>query len=161
MKITAKIEGADEIEKLLAQAGDKAESAASAALYEEGLGIDANMVPRIPVDTGRLRSTHYVAPPTRNGGEIFVEVGVGTDYAAAVHERTEVGHVVGEAKFLEKAVAARVPGMAGRLAASIARHLDAGTIMIPLASDPPARPANIGRQAPRNRGRKRTRNKRG
>lgn len=38
------------------------------ALYEMGLELDAKAVPRVPVATGRLRSTHYVAPPKSVSG---------------------------------------------------------------------------------------------
>jgi len=35
----------------------------SAALYQLGLLVDADYVPRVPVEFGRLRNSHYVAPP--------------------------------------------------------------------------------------------------
>lgn len=73
------------------------------ALGEE---IMAESVKRTPVDTGRLRQTAYVAPP-RLAGDWTVELGYGATYAAAVHERTEVSHATGEAKFLENAVASK------------------------------------------------------
>lgn len=73
------------------------------ALGEE---IMADSVRRTPVDTGRLRSTAYVAPP-RLAGDWTVELGYGTNYAVAVHERTEASHSTGEAKFLENAVLSR------------------------------------------------------
>lgn len=134
------LEGVDKLVQKLQQLEDTGSAAISAALYEEGFALDANMVARIPVDTGRLRSTHYVAPPTRDGDGIFVEVGVGTDYAVAVHERTEARHAVGEAKFLERALAARSAGMGARIAALIWKHIEAGTKTTPLKANPPARP---------------------
>lgn len=157
MKISLDIKGANEIEKALLRIEEGTRDAAAAALYEEGLGVDADMVPRIPVDTGILRASHYVAPPTESGNSIVVEVGVGTDYAAPVHERTEVRHAVGEAKFLERALAARVGGMMGRLASSIGRHMQNGTVMVPLKSDPPARPKAAGRRARKAPGRGKSR----
>jgi hypothetical protein len=33
------------------------------ALYQKALEIDADAVSRVPVDTGRLRASHFVAPP--------------------------------------------------------------------------------------------------
>lgn len=106
------------IRRLLELAQDYPEAGA-AALYHEGMGVDEEMVSRIPVDTGRLRSTHYTAPPVEDRGGFVVEVGVATDYAAAVHERTEVRHPVGEAKFLENALHARAAGMGQRMANKI------------------------------------------
>ncbi len=133
--MTVRITGEAALLKRLVELAKKYPEAAAQALYEEGLGVDANMVPRIPVDTGRLRSTHYVAPPRANDqGGIFVEVGVGTDYAAEVHERTEIRHVSGEAKFLEKALNARASGMAQRLATRIASLGTQGRGMRPLAA---------------------------
>ena len=127
--------------KALEALDDKGRAAVAAALYIEGHGVDADMVPRIPVDTGRLRSTHYVAPPTIEGSLITVEVGVGTDYAVAVHERTEVGHKVGEAKFLEKALVARLPGMGQRIGQLIWRAIETKSGVTPLPStNSPARP---------------------
>ena len=154
---TLELQGVDKLIQKLQQLDDQGEAAIAAALYEEGFGVDADMVPRIPVDTGRLRSTHYVAPPTRDGDGIYVEVGVGTDYAVPVHERTEVSHKVGEAKFLERALAARSGGMGARLAAAIWRHLQAGTTTTPLKANPPTKPKDTrardsrGRYLPKNR----------
>lgn len=70
--------------------------------------IMADAVERVPVDTGRLRQSGYIAPPTSVMGA--VEMGFGTDYAIPVHERTEVSHTTGEAKFLEKAIVAKGQG---------------------------------------------------
>lgn len=72
-------------------------------VYALGEAILADATERTPVDTGRLRDSGYCAPPQKVDGQ-RVEVGFGTDYAVAVHERTGVSHPVGEAKFLEKAV---------------------------------------------------------
>jgi hypothetical protein len=88
--------------------------ALAASLYAEGLEADAEMVKRIPVEYGVLRGSHYVSPPT---GTIMprVQVGVGTKYAAAVHERTEVTHDVGQAKYLSSVVDERRTGYAQRV----------------------------------------------
>lgn len=116
MKIGVGVDGDKELIRTLHKLARAMPEAAAEALYEEGMRVDADMVPRIPVDTGRLRATHYVSPPKRPDGVLTVEVGVGTDYAVAVHERTEIPHATGEAKFLEKALFATSPGMAQRLA---------------------------------------------
>jgi len=73
-----------------------------AAVYQKGLSISADAVRLTPVDTGRLRASHYVAPP--RGPDNEVEIGFGTNYAIPVHERTDVRHEVGQAKFLQTAV---------------------------------------------------------
>lgn len=139
-------------------------AAGAAALLEEGYRVDANMVPRIPVDHGRLRSTHYVAPPVQEpGGLVVVEVGVATDYAVPVHERTEVNHPVGEAKFLENALFAVAPGMAGRLAKRIPELAARGIGVSAIPRAAPERPRNVS-SAPRrkkNKSRKQPKSARG
>lgn len=66
--------------------------ALSAALYQEGLAVDAESVKQVPVDTGRLRGTHYVAPPTEGAASPVCEIGYGTDYAVPVHENMKARH---------------------------------------------------------------------
>ena len=55
---------------------------------------------RTPQDTRELIESRYVAPR----GDGTVEIGYGAAHAVPVHEKTEVGHDTGEAKFLERAV---------------------------------------------------------
>jgi hypothetical protein len=112
---TYKVTGAPEVMKRLREAQESIPDALAAALYTEGFATDAEMVRRIPVDTGRLRASHYVAPPTGSRNPV-VQVGVGTKYAIPVHERTEVHHEVGQAKYLESVLNERRSGYARRLA---------------------------------------------
>ncbi len=144
MKFDIQLKGEEDVMKNLQELLGGYPDAGAAALYEEGFGVDANMVPRIPVATGRLRNTHYVAPPTRDGTKTVVEIGVGTDYAVAVHERTEAHHPVGEAKFLEKALAARMPGMANRIAKRTEVLAAAGEGVSAIAAQAPTRPSGGG-----------------
>jgi hypothetical protein len=103
------------------------------------------MVRRIPVDTGRLRATHYVTPPEETGsGHVAVEVGLGTDYAVFVHEDTSAHHPSGEAKFLENALAARTPGFAERLARRTKQNIEAGVYVAALDAQTPTSPQDVG-----------------
>ncbi len=143
------LKGLDKALANLAKFALTAPKALGAALYQEGLALDANMVPRIPVDYGRLRATHYVTPPEKSGESMTVEVGVGTEYAIPVHENTSAHHVTGEAKFLEKAFHARMGGFAERLAKRTWSNIKAGVSMVPLdGSTPtaPTDPGDVGRQ---------------
>lgn len=115
MQIKARLDGDKEMIAKLRKLATAYPEAGATALYEEGLALDADMVPRIPVDTGRLRASHFVTLPSGTGANVTVEVGVATDYAVPVHELTEVQHPVGESKFLEKALMARHAGMGARL----------------------------------------------
>lgn len=89
--------------------------AADLALYEEAEGMMTLAKVKCPVDTGRLMNTGYVHPPS----ESEVEMGFGTDYAMAVHERTDANFVTGEAKFLENAINERTAGFEERMAKRI------------------------------------------
>jgi hypothetical protein len=104
--------------------------ALGAALYQEGLAIEAESVKLCPVATGRLRSTHYVSSPAMDTRGIpAVTVSYGTTYAVAVHERTEVAHnPPTQAKFLETPFRAAQRGMLGRLRAAVARFVRSGAI---------------------------------
>lgn len=158
------IEGKKDLLESIAELAQAYPQAASAALLEEGYRVDANMVPRIPVDTGRMRSTHYVAPPmVEPGGEIVVEVGVATDYAVAVHERTEVNHPVGEAKFLERALFAEAAGMAPRLAKRIPDLAARGVGVSAIPRSAPEKPRVVSSRSRRkkNKSQKQPRSARG
>ncbi len=71
-------------------------SSALRAMYQEGLALQTASMEETPVDTGRLRASAYT-----KAAEDQITVGYGTDYALAVHERVDVPHKTGKAKFLE------------------------------------------------------------
>ena len=80
-----------------------APKSAMAGLLALGEKIMAIATQMVPVDTGQLRRSGYVAPEDIIH-EGVVEVGFGTDYAVYVHENVSAAHVTGEARFLQKAV---------------------------------------------------------
>jgi len=59
-----------------------------------------------PVDTGALKASATATDPVDNNALITQEIGFNTNYAAAVHERLDVHHPNGQAKFLETAMRA-------------------------------------------------------
>ena len=71
------------------------------ALNAAGLTISGTAKTLTPVETGRLRSsiTHAIISDSR------VDVGTNVEYAVYVHEILDAYHPVGEAKFIEKAMA--------------------------------------------------------
>jgi hypothetical protein len=73
-------------------------------VFGEHLIGDAQQI--TPVKTGTLQASGTTEPAVLSGSEIGKQVGFNTDYAAAVHEKLESKHDVGEAKFLSKAMAA-------------------------------------------------------
>lgn len=52
-------------------------------------------VPWVPVDTGELRASGYVAPPERRAGAVRVTAGFSAPYAARVHENPRAGRTGG------------------------------------------------------------------
>lgn len=134
------LQGKDSVVRALLAAMERQRGAAAAALYQEGLAVDAESVKRTPVDTGRLRATHYVSPPVESGNALVVEIGNGTDYAVYVHEMTELRHVTGEAKFLQNALNARSAGMLERLAKRTRANVRAGVTSAVLSGQVPTAP---------------------
>ena len=65
-----------------------------------------------PVDTGALAASGTTEPAKMSGGKITATIGFNTEYAAAVHERLDLNHVQGQAKYLETAVRNNTPKMA-------------------------------------------------
>jgi len=99
-----KFEGVEKVKENLLKEQKKYPKALAAALYAEGFVIIGKSLSRTPADTGRLRNSAYVAPPT-NEDAPEVEVGYGTNYAIYVHEaKPGTRFRVGENKFLQKAV---------------------------------------------------------
>jgi hypothetical protein len=123
MRVGLHSKGVAETRKALGELARKYPQETARALHAEGLGIQANAVLRAPVDTGRLRGSAYTTPPQVTVEGSRVEVGFNTDYAVFVHERTEVQHDPGEAKFLENAVNDRMDGFAMRMAQRVERQV--------------------------------------
>lgn len=142
------IEGFDEWIAGIKAEANKIAGAAAVGLYSEGLRVIANSIRRVPVDTGRLRATAYCEPPARDmEGQITVRLGYGTDYAIPVHERTEVRHPVGEAKFLEHAIDENLQGFGERLCERIKENLANGFYEDAiLSSEFPTSPQDPGKQ---------------
>ena len=88
-----------------------------------GLSLEAEIIMAkskdlVPVDTGALRSSGHVRKPRTVGDYLVVELGYGgvaVGYAIPVHERLDVHHPVGQAKYLEIPFKAAQPGLATRV----------------------------------------------
>jgi hypothetical protein len=122
-----KVTGSKEVIKKFERLAVAYPKAAGAALYEEALAIEAKSVKLVPVDTGRLRGSHHVAPPKRKASKITCTIGYGTTYALPVHERTKVRHAVGQAKYLEVPFKAAMRGFASRMVKRIQKHVKSKT----------------------------------
>lgn len=137
--MSVEIDGVIETLKNLGATEEEIRKALAAALYQEGFALIADSIREVPVDFGRLRGSHYVAPPA---GETNpeVEVGYGTDYAAYVHERTELNHPVGKAKFLEDPMKRRQAGYSRRVADRTKTNWERGVGVSAIGATVPTEP---------------------
>lgn len=111
MKVDFKIEGYKELEASLRRSGLNILSASKQGLYEEGEEIFAESQQEVPVDTGALKRSGYIE---KQGNSVDIgygrseELGASNQtpntYMVAVHERLDVYHPNGKAKFLEDPV---------------------------------------------------------
>lgn len=102
------ISGAEKLRPVLEKWGRDGAQAIAAGLYEIAEGIMTIAKERTPVLTGTLRASGHVVPPVvETGSALVVRLGFGgaaSGYALYVHERLDVHHPTGQAKFLESAV---------------------------------------------------------
>ena len=136
------VTGNKEVQKLLADFGKKAEQALAAALYQEGMAIMAESQREVPVDTGRLRQTGYVAPPTGPATDPSVELGYGTAYALKQHEDTTLNHPgQGKAKYLTDPMNRARGGYTDRIARRTKRNIDRGVGVTAVPANYPTKPS--------------------
>jgi hypothetical protein len=122
-----KYSGLTGIEKALKDASERVPNSLKAALFHEGQRVRAISVSKTPLDLGILRGSAYVSRPVDLPSGPAVEVGYAGDadaYAVVQHERTDFKHRVGEAKFLEKALAENAQGYFERLAKAAAKAME-------------------------------------
>jgi hypothetical protein len=89
-------------QKMLATMARNAPAAFAAAIYLMAGRVMARSLRLVPVDTGSLRRSHFVAPPELQvGGRTIMILGYVAPYAGRVHEDLGAEHINGAAKFLE------------------------------------------------------------
>lgn len=126
MKVRVKLKGLAEAKKQTREELQLAREAVAGALYVAGNVVMTEAKRRAPLDTGVLRASGYVTLPEA-GEKPKVEVGFGgaaAAYALVQHERTELKHEVGEAKYLENAINAT--DVQGIIAAESRRRIASG-----------------------------------
>ncbi len=97
--------------------------AANRALLDAAEQLVGDAQQLVPVDTGALAASGTVDDSAAGGpGVGQVTFGFNTSYAAAVHERTDVHHDQGQAKYLEAAIVAGLPRITEVLGREIAEH---------------------------------------
>ncbi len=132
MKPTLKLKGSEKLAKRLELGGKNMTDAAARAMVTFAGEIERQSNALIPVDTGEQRARSFVEGPLedREGNYVVIvgyekhgaETGMknqdvrGDFYAVALHERTNVRHTNGQAKFLETAVKNAMPEYATYIA---------------------------------------------
>lgn len=82
--MAVKVTGMKELQSVLRNAPIRGRKALAGALYQEGLHVLRDAVPRTPVVTGRLRNSKFATVPSWTNLEMTI--GFGTKYAWMVHE---------------------------------------------------------------------------
>ena len=118
MRYDIKIKGIKEVKKNLREYPHKTLKALGKATYEESQIILGESKKQCPVDTGTLRSTGHVTEPKYTKSSVEVQIGYGgaaAPYAIYVHERLDLRHKVGKAKFLEDPMKEALPKLPGSI----------------------------------------------
>ncbi|MGM0409192.1 MAG: hypothetical protein ACQEQF_00400 [Bacillota bacterium] len=101
-----KLTGLQNVLQNLNEKIDDIKNMSEQGVYKAALIIERESKKRTPVDTGNLKAGTYTRPLKTSRGP-GAEIGYTSNYAIHVHEKTENRHIVGEAKFLEKALKAK------------------------------------------------------
>ena len=121
------IQGLDGVLKRMGAIGLAAEKSIASALYAEAqLVMTRSKAEFVPVDTGALRASGYVAKPAWSGSKVTVEMGFGgpsASYALKVHEDLETPHRTGSAKYLETPYVEAENGMLVRIAERVSKEV--------------------------------------
>lgn len=127
--------GFDEMEEALRMLEERANQVVGRILYQKAEDIMAkSKAEYVPVNTGALRGTGHVQPVIYDGsGGVTVIMGYGgpaAPYAGVVHERMDMVHPVGGAKYLERPYLTEVfsePSLATQIGDAIMKEARRGS----------------------------------
>ncbi len=108
--------GGDEVARRLRALASQVPGRALALTEEVAEKVLEQAREAAPVDTGALRASAFLDRGSGGG----IEIGFSAPHALTVHERVDVAHQTGEAKFLERALFAAE----GELARQVAQSLE-------------------------------------
>lgn len=131
MKFTLKGEKA--ARKRLKKLIKKAPKQVAQAMWQTAQDIHRGAAAKTPVKTGHLRRSYVVDAPKITKRSITVLVGYSAHYALWVHERTELSHHVGQAKFLSAAVDEYAKKWAQVVSKRTQKLIDSGDDSVPSA----------------------------
>lgn len=120
--MTMKVRGGKQVLRNLEKYARKYPEATAEAVHEEALLLEAESIKEAPVDTGRMRASSFTKPPQDKNNPVAT-VGYGTKYAIYVHEREELNHTTGKAKFLIDPFRRLMRDYGNRLARRIKRRV--------------------------------------
>lgn len=112
---SVRLQGTGKLTKRIYELRKNAPNELSAAMYLAVSSVVSTAMRLTPVDTGWLRSSRYVRMPTYNDDRFTIECGFSATYAIFVHEISK-NYVVGEWKFLTKAVEYHAPTLLSEIA---------------------------------------------
>lgn len=128
-RIELELRGLEELQRRLGLAREALTKGVAAGLYAVGQNIRSTSMDKTPIDTGSLKSSHYVTEPEGlEVGRPQVTIGCGggpaQPYAIVQHERLDLRHPEGEAKFLEKAASEEAGSALGVVARQAKSYLE-------------------------------------
>lgn len=91
-----------EFNRTLAALNDTGLREGGLMIWQVGQGILSAGSGYAPIQWGTLRASGVSDP--KDAGPLHYEIGFNTEYAAAVHERLDLHHDQGQAKYFERAI---------------------------------------------------------
>jgi len=118
--------GLDKVIEAMKHLGKRHQEAIAAAIYQEAAAIMNESLKEVPVDGGKLKQSHYVAPAEDLDNPV-VQVGYGKAYGIYVHERGDLKHnPPTKDHFLSDPMARASEGYAARVAKRTQQNLNTG-----------------------------------
>jgi len=120
------LEGTEELLSAINAFDGLARQKLAVVLYRRAEEIMTEAKGLTPVDTGNLKASGHVQKPVITDSGVSVTLGFGgpaAPYALPVHERLDVRHRIGQAKFLETPMLAAAKTLEATLAAALRAEL--------------------------------------
>jgi len=120
--IALTVVGFEDVAKNLAELVRNVPEQVASALHAEAEIEMTEAKERTPVEFGVLKASGHVQDPVVDSDGVSVTLafgGAASEYAIYVHERLDVHHPVGQAKFLESTVLESAPHLPARVAKRI------------------------------------------
>ena len=127
IQIDVSVSGMKKLRSDLTELKTRYGNAVAAGVFQEAVELMRDSRDEVPIDTGELFDSAFVAKPDKKANGFRSHLGYGADHAIFVHERTELSHPIGKAKFLTDPSNRRKSGASKRIADTSRRHFTRGT----------------------------------